>query len=197
MCKFHKYMGMDLVSFIILVRPLLVYCGFDLAHNGFGVCYWTTRTFISLCPFSFQLSSLWYCQSGQSSWLQIQRSGFGSRHYQIFWEVVGLERDPLSLISTIEELLGRKTSGCSLEIQEYGHRDLSCRPMSIRNMLALSSPTSGGRSVDIVCSRAQATEFFLVNLSVHLYMVRTLWITLGSVHIAVEFLVPSLCNYSD
>jgi hypothetical protein len=29
-----------------------------------------------------------------------------SWHYQIFWEVVGLERAPLSLVSTIEELLG-------------------------------------------------------------------------------------------
>jgi hypothetical protein len=35
---------------------------------------------------------LW--SSGQSSWLQIQRSGFDSRHYQIFLEVVGLERGP-------------------------------------------------------------------------------------------------------
>jgi hypothetical protein len=29
--------------------------------------------------------------SGQSSWLQIQRSGFDSRRYQVFWEVVGLD----------------------------------------------------------------------------------------------------------
>jgi hypothetical protein len=28
-------------------------------------------------------------------WLQIQGSGFDSRSYQIFWEVVGLERGPL------------------------------------------------------------------------------------------------------
>jgi hypothetical protein len=49
---------------------------------------------------------LW--SSGQSSWLQIQRYGFDSRRYQIFWEVVDLERGPLSLVSTIEELLGRK-----------------------------------------------------------------------------------------
>jgi hypothetical protein len=35
--------------------------------------------------------------------------GFDSRRYQIFWQVVGLERGPLSLVSTIEELLGRKS----------------------------------------------------------------------------------------
>jgi hypothetical protein len=59
--------------------------------------------------------------SGQSSWLQIQRSGFDSRRYQIFCEVVSLERGPLRLVSTIEELFGRKSSGSGLEIREYGH----------------------------------------------------------------------------
>jgi hypothetical protein len=42
--------------------------------------------------------------SGQSSWLQVQRSGVDSRRYQIFWGVVGLQRGPLSLSSTVEEL---------------------------------------------------------------------------------------------
>jgi hypothetical protein len=37
-------------------------------------------------------------------------SGFDSRCYQIFREVVGLERGPLSLVSSTEELLGRKRS---------------------------------------------------------------------------------------
>jgi hypothetical protein len=38
---------------------------------------------------------------------------------------VGLERGPLSLVSTVEELFGRKSSGSGLESLEYGHRDLS------------------------------------------------------------------------
>jgi hypothetical protein len=41
--------------------------------------------------------------------------GFDSRRCQIFWEVVGLERGPLSPVSTIEELLGRNNSGSGLE----------------------------------------------------------------------------------
>jgi hypothetical protein len=41
---------------------------------------------------------------------------------------VGLERGPLSLVSTVEELLGRKSSGSGLENQEYSHRDPSCWP---------------------------------------------------------------------
>jgi hypothetical protein len=38
---------------------------------------------------------------------------------------VGLERDQLSLVSTIEDLLGRNGSGSGLEIREYGLRDSS------------------------------------------------------------------------
>jgi hypothetical protein len=53
--------------------------------------------------FYIGLPPLW--STGQSSWLQIRRSWFDSRRYQIFREVVGLERGPLSLVSTLEELL--------------------------------------------------------------------------------------------
>jgi hypothetical protein len=49
--------------------------------------------------------------------------GFDSRHYKK--KVVGLERGPLSLVSTTEELLGRKSSGFGLESREYGRRDSS------------------------------------------------------------------------
>jgi hypothetical protein len=76
-----------------------------------------------LAELSFSLSlitaapSLW--SSGQSSWLQIQRSGLDSRRYQIFWEAVGLARGTLSLVSTIEELLERKSSGSGLENRDY------------------------------------------------------------------------------
>jgi hypothetical protein len=56
-----------------------------------------------------------------------------SRRYQIFW-VVCLERGPLSLVSTIEELLERKSSGSGLESREYGIgiRDADYVAMSIR-----------------------------------------------------------------
>jgi hypothetical protein len=101
---------------------------------------------------------LW--SSGQSSWLQIQRSGFDFRRYQIFWEVMGLERDALSLVSTTEELLGWKSGGSGLENREYGWRDPPrwLRDTLYPQKLALTSK-SGGRSVGVVRSRAQATEF--------------------------------------
>jgi hypothetical protein len=54
-------------------------------------------------------------------------TGFDSLRYQIFWEVVGLEQGPLSLVSTTEELLGRKSSGSGLENRDYrrGYATLS------------------------------------------------------------------------
>jgi hypothetical protein len=88
--------------------------------------------------------------SGQSSWLQIQTSGFDTRRYQILWEVVSLKRSPLSLVSTIEELLGRKSSGSGLENREYGRRDQSRWPRSTLcpQRLALTSlGTNSGHGV--------------------------------------------------
>jgi hypothetical protein len=92
---------------------------------------------------------LW--SSGQSSCLQIQRSGFDSRRYQFFWEVVGLERGPFSLVSTIEELIERKSSGSGLENRHYGSRDPSRwqRGTLYPQKLALTPPKNGGRSVCI------------------------------------------------
>jgi hypothetical protein len=44
------------------------------------------------------------CISLPSLWSSGQRSGFDSRRYRILWEVVPLERGPLSLVNTVEEL---------------------------------------------------------------------------------------------
>jgi hypothetical protein len=114
--------------------------------------------FVSLPP-------LW--SSGRSSWLQIQRLGFDFLLYQIFWGAVDLERSPLSLVSTSEELLERKSSDSGLEIREYGRRDPSRSPRGTPlypQRLELTSPTSGGRSVGVVRLRIQATEFLLLLL---------------------------------
>jgi hypothetical protein len=65
-----------------------------------------------------------------------------------FLEVVGLERGPLSLASTTEELLGRKSSGSGLGSRDYGPGDRPRLPFDTLypQTLALTSPTSGGRS---------------------------------------------------
>jgi hypothetical protein len=82
---------------------------------------------------------------GQGSCLQIQRSGFDSRGYKIFWELMGLKRGPLSLVSKIEELLEGKSTGSDIEDRKYGCRDLSRWPLDTRypQKLALTSPTGG------------------------------------------------------
>jgi hypothetical protein len=82
-----------------------------------------------------------------------------------FWEVVGLERGPLSLVSTIEVLVERKNSGSGLENRDYGCRDPSRWPRGFLYplKLALTTLICGGRSFGIVRSRTEAMEFsFLV-----------------------------------
>jgi hypothetical protein len=114
-------------------------------HRTEMYCFLWGTNWIYICYVEESRPPLW--SSGQSFWLQIQRSGLDSRRYQIFWEVVGLERGPLSLVSKIEELLGRKSSGPGSENREY------CRMNLLRwsldtlypQKLALTSPTSGGR----------------------------------------------------
>jgi hypothetical protein len=69
---------------------------------------------------------------------------------------VGLERGPLSLVGTTEELLGRKSSGSGLENRECGRWGSVALTTQ---KLALTSPTSGGRPVGIVCWQTQATDF--------------------------------------
>jgi hypothetical protein len=74
---------------------------------------------------------------------------------------VGLERGPHSLVSTIEELLGRNNSGSGLESREYGRRDSLHWPRGTLypQNLALTSPKGGGHSFGIVRSRTKGMEF--------------------------------------
>jgi hypothetical protein len=72
---------------------------------------------------------------------------------------VGLQRGPLSLVSTIDALFGRNSNGSGLEIGDYGRRGSAA--LTTRTF-ALTSPTSGVRSVGIVRSRNQAREFVFV-----------------------------------
>jgi hypothetical protein len=77
---------------------------------------------------------------------------------------VGMERGPISLVSTTEELLERRSRVSGLEGREYGRRDPSRCPRGTLypQKLALTSPTSGRRSVGIVRSRTKATEFVVL-----------------------------------
>jgi hypothetical protein len=79
---------------------------------------------------------------------------------------VGLERGPLSLVSTTKEVPERKSKGCGLESRDYGlgiHRSDHTTPIYPQK-LALTSSTSGGRSVGIARSRTKATDLLLLLL---------------------------------
>jgi hypothetical protein len=88
---------------------------------------------VSIRYWNIYAPPLW--SSGLISWLQIQRFGFDSLCYQIFWVVVvvvvvvvvGLERGPLSLVTTIEELLGRKYWSRSPRLRPRGSVALTTR----------------------------------------------------------------------
>jgi hypothetical protein len=58
-----------------------------------------------------------------------------------------------------------KSSGSCLENREYGRRDTSHWPRGTLypQKLAITSPTSGGRSVSIVRSRTQTMEFLVLD----------------------------------
>jgi hypothetical protein len=89
--------------------------------------------------------------------------GFDSRRYKTFWEVMGLERGPLSLVSTIEELPGRNISDSGLENREYGRGNPLRWPRDTLYLqkLTLTSPTCSGRLDGIVRLRTKTTEFFV------------------------------------
>jgi hypothetical protein len=111
---------------------------------------------------------------------------------------VGLERGPLRLVNTIEELLGRKSSGSGLEPREYGHRDPSSWPCGTpySKNLAITSLTSGGLSVGLVRSRTQATDFNFYLPPPPIFLTSknkiqgSLWILILFVH----FLFPNPCQ---
>jgi hypothetical protein len=79
--------------------------------RGMDVCIY--YLFVALCVGRDRLCGL----VGRVPGYRYRGPGFDSRNYYILWEVVGLERGPLSLVSNIEELLGRKSSGSGLENQ--------------------------------------------------------------------------------
>jgi hypothetical protein len=87
---------------------------------------------------------------------------------------MGLERGPLSIVSTNEELLGRNKRGSGQENRDYCRRDpsrWSCSTIYPQK-LALTSPSRGGRSVGIIRSRTKATGILLLLLVVVVVVVR-------------------------
>jgi hypothetical protein len=114
--------------------------------------------------------------------------GFDSWRYQIFWEVVGLERGRLSLVSTTKELLEWKSSNSGSRKSRLTAVVIHCAyhaTPSIHKKLALTSPTGGGHSVGVVLLRAKATEFFFLefriwDISIHIFNINEDHKSIGS-----------------
>jgi hypothetical protein len=152
-------------------QPLLSSGQSSWLQNWDTLCFLWGTNWIYVSYVEESRPPLW--PSGQSSWLQIQKSWFDSRRYQIFLEVVGLERGPLSLVSTIEELLERKSSGSGLENREYGRKNPShwLRGTLCQQKLSLTSSICGDLSVGVVRSRTQARDFYI-----HLFIYKNLYV---------------------
>jgi hypothetical protein len=96
----------------------------------------------------------------------------------------------VSLVSTTEEQHGRHSSGWGLEIREYGRRDPSCTLYPQK--LTVASPTIGGRSVGIIRSRTQVTEFSF-NMEETVWKEMLTWNVLSSYSALKQRLLCSGC----
>jgi hypothetical protein len=113
---------------------------------------------------------LW--SSSHSSWLQIQRSRIRFPALPDFLRSSGPGPGSTQPREYNWGATWKKNSGSGLENREYGRRHPSRRPRGTLypQKLVLISPTSGGRSVGIVRSRTQTTEFFFLWLELLSYL---------------------------
>jgi len=115
--------------------------------------------------------------------------GLDPRRYQIFWVVVGLEREV-----KLRSYLNKKSSGFRFRKQRLtavGTRCANYVTPLYPQKLALTSPTGGGRSVGMVRSRTKATEFSLVLSPFHGTIIHDLRVCVCSTG-TVQFLCMSL-----
>jgi hypothetical protein len=102
--SFSTFFSFRLISTILLPQSLLLHIGTTSSHDRFRLFnHCIQYNMDRLCDLVSRVPG--YRSGGP---------GFDSRELQDK-KVVGLERGPLSLVSTTEELLGRNSSGSGLE----------------------------------------------------------------------------------
>jgi hypothetical protein len=105
--------------------------------------------------------------------VRVPRYRYGGPGYdsQNIKKIVGLERGPLSLVSTTEELLGSNSSDSGLESREYGlgirHADHVAPSICNNNKKKVGTNFADKwRSVGLVRLRTEAVEFFFYRFHV-------------------------------
>jgi hypothetical protein len=111
---------------------------------------WDESQFSSLCGLVVRVPGYRY-----------RGPGFDSRGYQIFWEVVGLERGPLSLVRSY---LNVKVEASGLENRDYSRGDPLRWPRDTLYQLKLALTSAGcGCSVGIIRLRTKTTQIITIN----------------------------------
>jgi hypothetical protein len=157
-----------LVCYVEESRPPLWSSGqSSWLHNGDVLCFLWGTNWIYIWYVEESRPPLW--ASGQSSWLRSRAPGSisgATRFSEKQWVWNGVHSASwVQLRSCLE----KKVAAPGLDIWEYGRREPSRWPRGTLypQNFAVTSPTSGGRSVGIVRSRTQATEFFLCVVQDH------------------------------
>jgi hypothetical protein len=146
-----------------LLPPILFLLGLLLILKMEAVCFckisgclWTTQNNNAEHFFvvTIMRTQIWLVQH-LSPWLYlhvmkfifgctvVRGPGFDSRRFQVFREVAGLERDPLSLMRTTEGLLGRNRSGSGQETNDWGGSFALTMQHPLSAKVGTTSPRSG------------------------------------------------------
>jgi hypothetical protein len=115
--KIIKYIRILLFKFLPSFKLLLIFCTLHVVSYNF-------------IKIIFEVIILWCTISDRLCGLVVRVPGyrftdlwFDSRRYQIFWEEVSLEWGPLSLVSTIEDLLEKRKYRLWSRKKDYGRKD--------------------------------------------------------------------------
>jgi hypothetical protein len=117
MYQFYSLISMVTVAFLSFFLDCWLLLSLALLHCN----DWSLLELLSV--FRFVIVDRHYDLVVRVPGYRTRGPGFDSRRYHNLWEVVGLEWGPIRLVSTIEELLKRKSSGYGLENREFDCRD--------------------------------------------------------------------------
>jgi hypothetical protein len=106
--KIRTRLQMKIIMFYYNVQHAKLSMSDNITKEIRSGSHWISDNFISLCAVSGLTRFAWtilFLIDSTNNWPPLWSSGQSFWRYQIFWLVVRLERGPLSLVRSIEELL--------------------------------------------------------------------------------------------